>query len=170
MLLALSAKSFSSIWYWIITFLAWMLACHVTLGVPFDILVRAERDASFAQDAEEAARIQVRRVVQIFGSPMSRMCSVAAIAFFLAVLATFGFYYGYEVATASFMLIAPLVLVQILGVRLAFAADANEWSGPHLRAALNRRRFWNQVIGLFAITVTAAVAFITFVRDMAVWY
>ena len=170
-LLAISARSYTSAWYWIVTGVAWSLTCHVTLGVPYDMLVRAhKKGGESARDAEELARIHVRRVLAFFGSSTSRIVAVAILCFLFAMLATFGFYYGYEIASAAFMLLAPLAIVQAMAVRLAFRIRRDGLDGEDLRNALVRRRFWNQVIGLFAITATALVAFLSFARQLAIWY
>ena len=167
--MAISVKSFSSIWYWIFTGIAWSMTCHYTLGVPHDMLVRAHsKGGTHADDAEALAAMQVRRLTNLFSKGGTFV--VAVVAFLLAMVATFGFYYGYELAQASFMLLAPLVLVQIYMVRLAFRVKERGLVGAQLRKALTRRRFWNQVIGLFSIFLSAVLAFFSFVKDLAFWY
>ena len=133
--MAISVKSFSSIWYWIFTGIAWSMTCHYTLGVPHDMLVRAHsKGGTHADDAEALAAMQVRRLTNLFSKGGTFV--VAVVAFLLAMVATFGFYYGYELAQASFMLLAPLVLVQIYMVRLAFRVKERGLVGAQLRKAL----------------------------------
>jgi len=170
-LLAISFNSFSSIWYWIITSIAWSLTCHVTMGVPYDMLTRAGRSGGqVAQDVDVLAQVHARRLAGFFEGSTTRIVFVMVITFLLAVLGTFGFYYAYELAAAMFMLIGPLILVQALSLRLSFRVRDLGLQGEELRAALLKRRFWNQVIGLVSIMASALVAFITFARNFAIWY
>lgn len=168
-LLAIKVDSFSSIWYWIMTGIAWSMTCHFTIGVPYDSLVRAHsKGGKHAEETELLAKLQVRRITGALEGAVSFI--VAVVAFFLAILATFGFGYGYEIAQATFLLLAPLVLVHGLGIRLAFRIARDQVEGPALRKALVRRRFWNQVIGLSSIFVASMMAFLSFARHMVLWY
>jgi len=67
-----------------------------------------------AADAEEMALIYVRRVVPLFRSTGPYILAVAS--FGLAVVATFGFVYGYELALAAFALLFPLSIVNTMGI------------------------------------------------------
>lgn len=168
-LLAISFKSFSSVWYWIMTGIAWSMTCHWTLGVPYDSLVRAHSGGGdAAREAETLAELNIRRTVALFEKGAAIV--VAIIAFLLAVCATFGFAYGYELAQALFMLVLPLTLVQALNVRLAFRIYRANPTGAEVRAALVRRRFWNQVIGLTSIVFAAMLAFLQFAPDVVLWF
>lgn len=162
-LLAISFDSFTNIWYWILTGIAWSVTCHNTLGVPYDSLVRAhQKGARFATEAEELALLNVARVTYVF-----RRASVGIIVvttFLLAVLATFGFFYNYELAQAAFALLAPLCVVHGAGVALAFRIEREVIRGSELRRALTKRRFWNQVIGLFSIFCAAFLTLLSLVR------
>ena len=170
-LLTISFESFSSIWFWFITSIAWSVTCHITLGVPYDLLTRAERQGGqSAEDVDQIVRIQARRLRGYFGGSTSRIVGVMVLTFVLAILGTFGIYYSYELAMAIFVLIVPLIIVQILTVRLAFRLDREPLSGAPLRAVLLRRRFWNQIIGLISIMAIAAAAFLNFARNFAIWY
>ena len=168
-LLAISFESFSSVWYWIMTGIAWSMTCHFTLGVPYDALVRAhQRGGVAAEQAEQLAKLQVARITAALGSFGPLLAAV--IGFVLAIVATLGFAYDLELAQAAFMLAAPLILVQALQVRLAFRIAEENVEGANLRALLVRRRFWNQVIGLSAIALAAAAAFLSFTRHVVIWY
>jgi hypothetical protein len=35
--------SFFNVWYWVLTIATWTQVCHRTLGVPYDMILRAER-------------------------------------------------------------------------------------------------------------------------------
>ena len=168
-LLAISFKSFSSIWYWIMTGIAWSMTCHWTLGVPYDALVRAHsKGGQVAADTEAMAHLNIRRVVGFFEGGAS--IAVAVVAFFMAILATFGFAYGYELAQAMFMLLMPLLIVQALNIRLAFRLHRTQPEGVTLRKALVGRRFWNQVIGLTSILLATIMAFLQFAPDVVLWF
>ncbi len=168
-LLAISFKSFSSIWYWIITGVAWSMACHWTIGVPYDALVRAHsKGGAAADDAETLALLNIRRIVGFFTKGAAIV--VAIIAFLLAICGTFGFIYGYELAQALFMLLFPLTIVQVFNVRLAFNIYRQGIEGEALRKRLVGRRFWNQVIGLMSIFLASMVAFLQFAPDLVFWF
>ncbi len=169
LLLSISFSSFSSIWYWILTGLAWSLTCHRTLGVPYDALVAAHQHGGWAaRDAEEMAHIYARRVVPMFRS--SGVYVLAVVCFCLAVLCTFGFYYGYELAQAAFALLLPLTIVNAMGILLAFKVERRELEGEALRRALTRRRFWNQVIGLVSIFLASVMTIVSMARNVALFY
>lgn len=170
-LLTISFESFSSIWFWIITSVAWSVTCHITLGVPYDLLTRAERQGGqAATDVDRLAQIHARRLSGYFEKSHSRVIGVTVLTFVLAILGTFGLYYSYELATAIFVLMVPLILVQILAVRLAFRVLRDGLEGEALRSVLFKRRFWNQIIGLISIVTIAAAAFLNFARNFAIWY
>lgn len=150
------------------TGIAWSMTCHWTLGVPYDALVRAHaKGGQEAADAEAMAALTIRRVVSMFSK--SGIVVVAVAGFFLAMCATFGFVYGYELAQGLFMLLAPLTLVQVFNVRLAYRLHFDAPDGEALRKALVRRRFWNQVIGLTAIFFAAMLAFLQFAPALVLW-
>ncbi len=167
--LSISFASFTSVWYWILTGLAWSTTCHRTLGVPHDALVAAhQKGGQAARDAEEMAQIYVRRVVPLFRVGGAYILAFAS--FLLAVVATFGFYYNYELARAAFVLIGPLSIVSAMGIRLAFRVEREGLSGVALRRALTRRRFWNQVIGLLSIFAASVLTVITLSRNVMLFY
>ena len=134
-----------------------------------DALVRAHQNGGkFAEDAETIAKIQIGRMNEMLRGSIPLVTGIAG--FLLGMVATFGFFYDYEIAQAVFMLAGPLVLVQAIGARLAFKIERDGISGEALRKTLVRRRFWNQVIGLVAIFFAAGVAFLSFARDVVIWY
>ena len=151
------------------TGIAWSVTCHYTLGVPYDALVRAhQKGGKSADDAEVMAEIQIGRMTETLRGSIPLLTGV--VGFLLGMVATFGFFYDYELAQAVFMLAGPLILVQAIGARLAFKIEREGITGEALRKALIRRRFWNQVIGLVAIFFAAGVAFVSFVPDVVIWY
>lgn len=152
----LNTTSFFSVWYWALTVLVWTLACNRTLGVPYDMILRAERLPSVAADVDRLAGIAVARA-----AGLARGTGTAAAAgggFALAVLGTLGFGLGIELAQAAFMLVAPLAMVGAATLRLALALARSGVQGAELRRRLARRRAWNQAIAVLAIFAAAFVA------------
>ena len=153
----LDYDTFLSVWYWVLVIVAWSLACHYTMGVPFDLVARADRQGGqHAADCDQLALIHARRIVSVLrrGGPVL----VALTMFILVSLATLGFWFGYQVAVAFFLILAPIALVSVLGARLSMRVLAAGLSGEPLRRMIARRRFWDQVIGVCAISVTALAA------------
>jgi len=73
----------------------------------------------------------------------------------LAVLAVMGFFYRVEFAQAVFLIGAPWALVGMLSVRHARVLTRLQIEGQALCKTLGRYRFFNQLIGLVAIFITA---------------
>lgn len=151
-----SFASFYSVWYWVLTVVVWTLACHRTLGVPYDMVLRARRLPDVAQDVDRLATIHAERVAGIYrrsGAVLAAVCGFA-----LAALATLGFWGWIEAAQAAFVLLLPLSAVAFATGRLALALRGSGERGEALRRRLARRRFWNQVIAVLAIFAAAALA------------
>jgi hypothetical protein len=154
----LSYSGFFSLWYWVLTVVVWTAVCHRTLGVPYDMLLRAERLPAEAARVEALAGVHVARAAALhhgLGLPLA-----AASGFVLAALATLGFGSGLELAQAVFVLLFPLALVGLANVRLALELKRTGATGGELRRRLTRRRFWNQVIAILAILAAALAALI----------
>lgn len=148
--------SFWSVWYWVVTVVAWSMTAHWTLGVPYDLVMAANRDDEiFAGHCDTMVYINIYRIIYYFskGGPYF----IGFVSFFLTVLATLGFYSGYEFAMALFMLLGPLTIPMAFSVRLAYWIDRVQPLGEELRRVLRRRRLWNQVTGMFAIIMAMAV-------------
>ena len=105
-------------------------------------------------------------MISFFSGQTARVVGVMILTFVLAVIGTFGFYYSYELAAASFVLIVPLIFAQVLNIRLAYRLEREGMFGAPLRRALLRRRFWNQVLGMLSIVAIAGVAFVTFAPEL----
>ena len=121
-----------------------------------------------AKDVEDLAHIYVRRNVGLFRK--SGVWITAFVCFILAVVATFGFVYGYELALAAFALLFPLSIVNTMGILLAFRIERDGLTGEALRKALTRRRFWNQVIGLVSIFVASILTVFALSRNVVLFY
>ena len=148
-------RSFTSIWYWIAVAVTWSTTAHLTMGVPFDAVTRAKRSQGGAaqEDLEVLVRVNCNRLVHIMD--VSGPWLVGFLFFLLSMLFALGFWYKIEIAQAISLLIAPLSLVFVLSVRNARLIRANGTYGAALRAHLARQRFFNQVIGMIAIFITA---------------
>jgi hypothetical protein len=152
----LSSSGFYSLWYWVLTILVWTVVCHRTLGVPYDMILRADRLPAEAERVDRLAAIHAGRVAALHRSLGPSVA--AAAGFVLAGLATLGFLSRVEAAQAAFMLAAPLALVGLGNLRLALALERTGTTGPALRRALARRRLWNHVIAIVAILAATLVA------------
>lgn len=153
----IDTNSFWSLWYWALVVITWSMSSHWIIGVPYDAVVRAERQGGvFAEHLEALVDINIHRLLYYFRR--GGVFFAAFVGFVLSVLATLGFYLGNEVAMAFFMLVAPVSLVMAFSVRFAFRAQQENWRGAELRKRIRWRRFWTQVIGMLAISATSIVA------------
>ncbi|MGR3723647.1 component of SufBCD complex [Abyssibius alkaniclasticus] len=153
----LDLNSFWSLWYWILTVVAWSMNSHFTMGVPHDCVQRAERLGGAWEEHVDALAVVYSTRLRYF---MERggVFMAGFVAFILAVLVTLGFGFGSEIAQALTMLVAPLIFANVFTVRLALRVSRDGLKGAPLRLALSRRRLWNQVIGLCAILAQTGVA------------
>ncbi len=149
--------SFWSIWYWVITVVAWSMTSHWTLGVPHDIVMLARKYGGAIEDnCTTLAHINAQRLIYYFDKGGVYLLGI--MTFILASIATVGFYGGVEFAQALFMLLAPLSIPMGLTVRLAYLVEREQLAGEALLQVLRRQRLWNQIIGFVAITITMVVA------------
>lgn len=126
------------------------------MGVPFDVVVRADRQGGqHADDCDQLAMIHARRIATVLhrGGPFL----VGFGTFLLVSLATMGFWFGYQLALAFFLILAPIGFVSLFGARLSLRVLAASISGEPLRRMIARRRFWDQVVGVCAIALSALV-------------
>lgn len=146
-------RSFSNLWFWIAVVVAWSSATHFLIGVPFDMVVRARRHGGQAMAALEAmVLIQARRRNQIMRG--SGVWLVGFWAMVLSVMAVLGFGYGAELAQALTLLLGPLSLAAVLGLRLAARLERAPLAGAALTRKLTLHRLAVQAIGLGAILIT----------------
>ncbi len=158
----IETTSFFNIWYWIVTVVAWSMTAHWTIGVPYDALRQAEKHGGeFAEHCDLQAHINARRLIYYFDRGGAYI--IAFIAFMLALIGGWGFYQGYELAQAIFVLAAPLLLTSVFTVRLAYRIKNEVLEGEALRKALRKRRIWNQTIGMIAIILASAATIYHFI-------
>ncbi len=136
---------------------AWSMTSHWTIGVPFDVIMRAERQGGvFAEHCDTLVDINVYRLTYYFDKAGAYIAG--GIGFMLAAIATLGFVLGVELFMALFMLAGPFSLVMAFSIRFAYRVKREGWRGELLRKKLRWRRLWNQVIGMVAITATTVVS------------
>ncbi len=156
----LSSASFFSIWYWALTVLVWTQVIHRTLGVPYDMLLRARRLPEVADEVDLLAGIAARRLAGGYdrlGVPFAALAG-----FGLSALGALGFVSGVEPALAAFALLLPLALVAVATLRLALEIRRGGATGEALRRKLARRRVWNQVIAAAAILAASVLGSASF--------
>ena len=153
----IETTSYWNIWYWIMTVVAWSMNAHWTLGVPYDAIRQADRKGGdFAEHCDLLAHLNARRLIYYFD--MGGPYFLAFVSFMLALLGGWGFYQGYELAQAIFLLATPLFFTSLFSVKLAYRIKNEALQGEDLRKALRRRRIWNQFIGMIAIMIVAVFA------------
>jgi hypothetical protein len=143
---AFGISSFQSIWYWVLSVIAWTLVTHSTLGVPYDMILRARRAAAVSERVDQLAHIHAGRIAAIYESAGPGLALAGG--FGLAALYGIGFLEGVELAQAAFMLAFPLSAVAYSTLGLALAVRAHDFRGPALVRVLARRRFWHQVVAV----------------------
>ncbi|MCB1336013.1 MAG: component of SufBCD complex [Maritimibacter sp.] len=147
-------RSFSNLWYWIALAVVWSTTSHWVLGVPFDMVQRAQRHGGEAQaDLEDMVRININRLLYITG--VSGLWLLGIISAFITSLAILGFWYRVEFAQAVFLLTAPMVAVGAISLSSARAIRDQGLEGEALRKRMLRHRVQTQFVGMVAIFVTA---------------
>ena len=147
-------RSFSNLWYWIALAVVWSSASHFVLGVPYDLVQRAQRQGGQAMaDFNDIVRVNVNRVIYIVD--VAGPFLLAFWAFVLTVLVVLAFWYEVEFAQAVVLIALPMTLVFVLTVRLARGIAADQPEAEALVRRIMRQRFWTQVIGMIAIFFTA---------------
>lgn len=148
----IDTRSFSSLWYWVVVIVAWSLAGHYVLGVPYGMVVQARHKGGTAEaELLDMARIQILRILRT--ADRGGAWTLGLASFGLTTLALLGFVYGLELAQAVLLLVLPLGGVWLLSVRTARQIHAADGAGLYERLA--GQRLANQVIGMVAIFVTA---------------
>ncbi len=147
-------RSFSNLWFWIALAVMWSRASHFVLGVPFDMVQRAQKYGDEAEsDLHALVQINIGRILHI--ATVSGSWIAAVTTFTLTALALLGFVYGIEFAQAVFCLAFPMTLVGLLRLRAAYRIAEFDESGKALRRRLTRHRTMVQGIGMLSILVTS---------------
>jgi hypothetical protein len=147
-------RSFSNLWYWIMLAVQWSIVSHWVIGVPQDMIQRAQRESGEAlQDLEDIVRINANRLLHLVDS--GALILVGLACFWLSVVAVLAFYYQVEFAQALFFLLSPLTVVLWASVRTARLIVSAEGKGAALFRRLTIHRRVVQVIGMLSIAITA---------------
>jgi hypothetical protein len=147
-------RSFSNLWFWIALAVMWSSTSHWVIGVPFDLIQRAKRQAGQPlEDLQAIVRINVNRILYI--ATTSGLWLVGITAAVLSVLLMLGFYYHIEFAQAVACLLVPMCLVGSLTIRTAKLINEGENTGAALFRRLTRHRLTTQMIGVVSIFVTS---------------
>jgi len=147
-------RSFSNLWFWIMLAVMWSTASHWVLGVPFDMVLRAQRYGGEAEaDLEDIVRIYVNRL--LFIAQVSGLWLLGFGFFALTSLVLLGFVYDVEFAQALLLLGVPMSLVGMLSLSTARLIRVEGSTGDVLRRRLMRHRLYTQIIGMVSIFITA---------------
>ncbi len=147
-------RSFSNLWFWIALAVVWSSTSHWILGVPYDMVQRAERvGGKTEEDFEDLVRINSNRLLYI--ARVSGLWILGLSCAVLTALGMLGFIYSVEFAQAVFLLAFPLFFVGLISLATAARIEREALSGPELRRRMRFLRIYIQIIGMVAIFVTA---------------
>lgn len=146
-------RSFSNLWYWIALAVMWSSVSHFVLGVPYDLVTRAEKSEEADADLTLIVGVNVRRIHYIVHS--AGLWVLGFTFFLLTTLAITGFFYGVEFSQAVFLLAFPMSGVALLSIFTADKILAGELEGAALRKRLRRHRLYTQIIGMISIFITS---------------
>lgn len=147
-------RSFTSIWFWIILALFWSAATNSVLGVSHGLIVRARKQGGdVMQDVHVLVDIHVRQKLYLT-ERIGHWVTGFAVAI-LCLIFMLAFVYRLELAQALFLLLLPLMLIQLMLLRLAFRIDRQKLRDGRLLRALLRHRLWVQIMGIVWIFITA---------------
>lgn len=156
----MSPDSFWTLWFWVAHVVTWSMASHFAMGVPYDMVVEANREKS--EDGPWARATEAIILAQSFRfTSMARRFGTAlaaSVAFLITVLLTLGIRSDVEFARAVATILVPLTLIYILTVRMAFRIENHDLKGPALRIMIRNLRLQNQLIGVLAICAAVGVA------------
>ncbi|MEM9269227.1 MAG: component of SufBCD complex [Pseudomonadota bacterium] len=149
--------SFWSLWYWVMVAVSWSVVSHWTLGVPFDLVINADRRGGvWAEHCDTLTHINVFRLTSVFREFGVALMALAG--FIVGAIGTIGFWANVEFARALFVLILPHGIAALFSVRAAFWIERESIRGKPLRRAIRRQRFWTQFVGFWGILLCASFA------------
>ena len=147
-------RSFSNLWYWIGLAVLWSMASHWSMGVPYDLVMRARRvGGQTERDLLDMVRINMNRLLYV--TEVSGLAIMALCCFIFTGLATTGFYYGLEFAQAVFLLLFPLCFVALINITAARRLKQQEPTVEIVAKTLTRCRIYTQIIGMISILITS---------------
>ncbi|MEL7253128.1 MAG: component of SufBCD complex [Pseudomonadota bacterium] len=147
-------RSFSNLWFWIMLAVMWSSTSHWVLGVPWDMVTRAQRaqDSQKLQDVEVLTHINARRIVVI--ADETGLLMVGFGCFVLTMLMLLGFFYQHEFSQALFLLGFPMSLVGLICIASSRRILTEVMMGDDLFRMMRRHRTLTQVVGMVSIFVT----------------
>ena len=146
--------TFGNVWFWAAVVVAWAVACHWLIGVPFDMLIRARRGgAQEMQDLETLVDINVRRI--IWFQKIAGEGAAAFAAFFLAGLGLLAIGYRVEWAIGALVLGVPLTGVAVFNLLLAKSLYEAPLYGAELLARMLKVRVRTQILAAISLFFTA---------------
>jgi len=146
-------RSFSNLWFWLALAVLWSTVSHFVIGVPHDLLRRAEREGGQAMaDVEALAGVYTRRLLFIWRS--GGLVLMAFTSFLVTGLVLLGTLYRIEFAQAVLCLLLPMLIVSALTLRTCRIVEAGDLAGEDLIRRLRRHRLSVQTLGMFAIFFT----------------
>ena len=147
-------RSFSNLWYWIGLAVMWSTASHWILGVPFDMIQKAQRNGGQAEvDLHTMVRIMCERLLYI--GRVSGLWLLTLMSAILSALFVSGFWYQVEFAQAVFLLAFPMAIVWLVSLSTARLIMDENSTGALLFKRLNRHRRYTQIIGMISVFVTS---------------
>lgn len=147
-------RSFDSIWYWLFLAVSWSLATYWTLGIGHHEAMQARnKGGQHLNDFELVVNIYCRRLaegIEQFGNG-----AILVGSFFLAIMATMGFYFGMLFMQGLFLLTFPLLIANIMTVVVAKRQVAAPMEGEELIQRYRRLRLVKQGFGAFSILLVS---------------
>ncbi|WP_424926584.1 hypothetical protein [Amaricoccus tamworthensis] len=152
------SSGFINLWYWVLTVLIWTVVTHRTIGVPYDMILRAKRSPEVSKQVDFLAHVHSRRITALHRSAGTLFALF--VGFMLSGMFVLGFMWRVEVATAAFLLLFPLTGIGYSTIQTSLSIQERDFRGATLIKILARRRFWHQVVAvvsmLFALVFAAA--------------
>lgn len=146
-------RSFSNLWFWLALAVLWSTVSHFVVGVPHDMIRRAEREGEQAQaDVEALAHIYTRRFLLILRT--GGLILVGLVCFLVTSLIVLAIFFRMEFAQALLCLVLPMLGVMTLTLRTCLAIERHDLRGPDLFRTLRRHRITVQTVGMFALFFT----------------
>lgn len=168
----MNLDSFWTLWFWITHVIAWSMASHFTMGVPYDMVIEANRekveDGPYARATEALIQAQVFRFAAL-GRKYGVLLTGFS-AFLLATLITLGTLGDLEFARALLTFLVPLTLVYVTTVQAAIKAQSAGTRDADLRAVIKRQRIINQLIGLLGVSLAVVAAMYEALNNLASFY
>lgn len=150
----IDTRSFASVWYWIIIALFWSNVTQNILNAPHALILSARRYGGEAmEDLEALVRLTVRRRLQVMDKIGHWV--VGSVLATLSLVGVLAFVYRLEFAQAVFLLLLPLSILRLMGLRLSYRIERQNLRDEQLVRALLRHRLGIQFLGMVSIFITA---------------